>query len=656
MSGRSSNFVEAHIEKIVLAVAGIICIWLLITRVFISPNVVRYDNKKFGSADIDFYIARKADVLKGKLDGKPEPIKPYKRRFTEYAKLIDSSISGLDVSVSIPLPCIGSVDLSVKRAYHIPQVGEVEDVQVEHIRAVAYVPTRQVDEQNVYSLDNSAPNDIDLVTVQGKFNVAELFRRFRESFAGDGLELESSDPCLANPVFAAVQLERQQLLADGSWSDWQKLPRSKIDSDKQKFRIIEDVEDLPPGGIQVRLLQFNDMGVQRNLLQPEPYRIASAEEKWFPPALHKKYVAYQKEQELQKKRESIAAEKQKREKQREGRIRRKTQPVSSSSTLTELASRGGKYGGGKYGSAGTYENLSRYSKRPQTRSTRDRRSKKERSERNEDNSKKISMTDILDEYDKILITEKTSFEKMDEPLVFWAYDDTVEAGKSYRYRIRLGVFNPIAGTNQFREEDKAFRDDVILWSKFSDETETVEIPARLYFFPRQIQEAARVVTATVSRYVLGYWYSKDFMARPGEVLGKIVKYEPAGTQEKQEGVLLPEQIDYSTGAVLVDVIPVNDWSAGRNMRARYYFDMLYSFDGSDIKHIPVDPRYWPEELQSKFNEIKQAEKEPKKPLQAWASKADRYRRPAPVLGQPGQMPPSRYNKYRNNNKYKSKYK
>jgi len=644
MSIKGGNFFEAHIEKVVLAVAGLVCIWLLVTRVFISSNVISYDNKKFGPAGIDFYIDKQADVLKSKLDSKPKPIKPYEPQLVEFAALMNSAISDVDVSVSLLQPGISSVDVSVKAVYHIPSVDEVEDVQVVHIRAVAYVPTKEIDKQNIYSSDNSAPNDIDLVTVEAKLDVAGLHKRFQENFDGGDLKQEWRDPCLAKPVFAAVQLERQELLSDGYWSDWQTVPRARIDPYREMVKVVENVEDLPAGGIQVRLLQFSDRQVQMDLLQPESYRIASADQRWFPPSLYEKYVEYQKELDLQKKRESLAAEKEKREKEREDRIRRKAQTTTASQTETSV---GGKYGASpsKYGAAGA-NNVNKDARVQQRKDIR--RNGKERSE---DSSKKITLSDITTEFDKILITEKTNFSKMDKPLVFWAYDDTAEPGRSYRYRIRLGVFNPIAGTDKFSEEDKSLRNDVILWSKFSDVTETVEIPAMLYFFPRQIQEAAKLVTATISRYVLGYWYSNDFVARPGEVLGKVVEYEATETEAKQQGILLPKVIDYSTGALLVDAVAVNDWCGGRNMRSRYYFDMLYSLDSSDIRHLPIDPRYWSKELQAKYNEIRQLEKEPKKPLQAWTDlyrRGEAISRPGQIPTLPGQMP----NKYDRSNKYK----
>ena len=107
------------------------------------------------------------------------------------------------------------------------------------------------------------------------------------------------------------------------------------------------------------------------------------------------------------------------------------------------------------------------------------------------------------ELDEILIKKKTELSDIDEPLVLWAHDDTVEQNSEYRYRIRLGVFNPIGGTNQFVKEDMEFKGKVILWSDFSEVTEPVKIPSVLYFFP--LQEVAEVVTVQISRYAMGYW-------------------------------------------------------------------------------------------------------------------------------------------------------
>ncbi len=84
------------------------------------------------------------------------------------------------------------------------------------------------------------------------------------------------------------------------------------------------------------------------------------------------------------------------------------------------------------------------------------------------------------------MTDKTKLDKMRELLVFWAHDDTVVPGQSYQNRIRLGVFNPIAGRDWFREDQKHFKEEPILWSKYSDVSETVNVPLMMHFFPLDV--------------------------------------------------------------------------------------------------------------------------------------------------------------------------
>ncbi len=641
MRKKGGNFFEEHIEKIVLAVIGLVCIWLLITRVVIGPNKVLYAGEKLGPGKIDTRISREAELLKEKLDGKPELLPPYEQRVDDFIGLVNLPIGDIDISLYWPLPIHSSADFSDKRKYRIPWIGEVNGAAIECIRAVAYVPTIDIDEENPYDLTVCEPNDIDFVTVEAKFDVAGLHGRFYDNFAGDGVEQEEwRDPCLANPVFAAVQLQRQELGADGSWSEWQIVPRTKIDPRKRMFESVEEVEEveeLPPGGIKVRLLQFDDAEVRMTLLQPEAYKIASAKEEWFPPSLHKKYVEQLEEIELEKKRRAKEAERKEREEERErARDEREKAREERRSKAFETGPYGGRRddltrGEGRFGTG-------RAGREPRTRRDRSERwsetesssRRKEREERARERelrlaklraaSRTTSLDDIYKELDEILITRVTDIAKLREALVVWAHDDTVEPEKSYRYRIRLGVFNPIAGTNQFNEQDEDLKNKIVLWSEFSEVTETVRIPGTLYFFPRDVQEAARIVTVQVTRYALGYWYSKDFAVKPGEIIGKVAEFEPV---EKKKGTIVPtvlmapQTIDYATGAVLVDVVSVNDWSDGRNMYARHYYDMLYSFDGGSIEHMPINPKYWDEELRIKLNEIKGFQKEPKEPLRPW---------------------------------------
>ncbi|MHC4617987.1 MAG: hypothetical protein ACYTEQ_09560 [Planctomycetota bacterium] len=656
MSIKGGNFFEEHVEKMVLAVVGFACVCLLIFRVFISPNKVSYGSREYSPSSIDNHIGDQAEALEEKLRNLLSESRDYKPRLGEFAARIESAIN-VDRRLVVPVPPPVSITLVGDRKYSIPAIGGVEEVAAEHIRVAAYVPIVDVDEENEYAQANSEPNDIDLVTVEAKFDAAALCSNFYESFASEDVPREWRDPCLARPVFAAVQLQRQLLLPGGTWTNWQDVPRTRIDLCKKMFEVVEDVEDLPAGGVRVRMLQFERMRVVIDLLQPEPYRIASAEEEWFPPLLHEKYVKYQKKVEAEERRQAKEEERSEQERRREGRDRGRYGDWESGRRADrEMGVYGdrrryGERDRGRYGERdrGRYpEQMGRdresrargrhaggYGRtRTSLRGVRDERRMREEmgASGGKGPSKAPAMADFYKELKQIQITRQTNIFDMREPLVLWAHDDTVKPGSSYRYRIRLGVFNPIAGTNQFNEQDLALKNDAILWSEYSEVTNAVEVPERLYFFPLNIQEAARVATVKVSKYVLGYWYAENFFVQQGEVIGRVrenkhLKDEEDETEKLTEDIALPERVDYTTGAVLVDFATVSDWSVGggREPRARPYSDMLYSFDGVGIEHIPIKMNYWPKELQVKFAELKKLEDRPRKAFRAWGTKADRGR-------------------------------
>jgi hypothetical protein len=254
-----------------------------------------------------------------------------------------------------------------------------------------------------------------------------------------------------------------------------------------------------------------------------------------------------------------------------------------------------------------------------------------------------------------MINYGTDLSKEKEPVLFWALDDTAEPGATYRYRIRLGVFNPVAGTDKFDERDMDKKDQVILWSDFSDITDLVAIPKRLYFFAKDVQETTRTATVEVARYALGYWRTEDFRVQPGEVIGEEKEPEPEEDRDRRSRLAggritgapmgrgdtmmpgggygaygaygmpgagmyqmpdpkdetTPDIIDYRTNAVIVDLVPVSDW--GPNLQPRMYHDMLYTADGANIEHMPVSTRNWPKNLLAAYQDImtkKRREPEP----------------------------------------------
>jgi len=675
------SFFEEHVEKIILVIVGLLCVWLLITRVIFSPNIVTYNEAKLSPIAIDDEILKEAKDLEQTLRKPPEKLEPYKPRTEEFLAMLDSSISDIDIEARALAPR-ETVTASAVGVYNLPRIGEVTGVAVEHIRAVAYVPLDEVTEKNTYDKSGNEPNDIDLITVEAKFDVAGLYDRFKESFV-EYVEERWADPCLAKPLFAAVQLQRQERNGDGTWSEWKDMPRAQVDPYKKLFEIVDNVNALPAGGLKVRMLQYDYQPVQISLLQPETYQFATADEEWLPPELHKEYKQIKAKEALEEKRKAMEEAREERQRDRDGGT-----GIGGTGTLGRTGGRrpqGGARSRSSNRGVGGDTALgnpdygmgdSRSSRGGRSRSSRGRTGTGQTDGRGRStgrgsrgrssdvlgdtlygpemgpgmggrNARFSPINEVYDKYNEVMLTRLTEFEKLEE-LTFWAHDDTVEPRKAYRYRIRLGVFNPIAGTDKVSEKNLASKNDVILWSSYSGVTEPVEILGRLYFFANNVREADKAVTVQVSRLALGRWHSHDFQVRDGEIIGEPLEPEPetddrSSRQRRLGGVSdtmgrfspmtarteqsnVPEIIDYRTGAVMVDAVVVNDWSAKMPLHSRKYYDMLYSFDGINIEHMPVGATYRPMVLSLVQSHITRLQRETQEPFKAFGTTDRRQRR------------------------------
>lgn len=650
MLKKIGRFFEDHIEKIVLVIVGLLCVFLFIWRVLFSPNMVEITTiegktETLSPSVIDNRVYENAlSLSKMKTNSVPD-INSYEPKTPDFLAVLNSSIGDIDSGLTIPNPEIITPTKVARGQYNVPSsIGKVTEVAVEHIRTAAYVPTEPVTEQRSYDQVGHEPNDIDIVTVEGKFDIAGMFNQFHIAFE-DQVEKQYADPCLARPVFASVNLQRQELTSDGTWSDWRNVPRSRIEQYKRLFENIQDEGNLPPGGLKVQMLQFDNKQVQLDLLQPQPYQIASAREEWFPPSLHEDYITAINQERREERRSERDAERQERTRDTGERRGTRTGGGRAGGGLydggigadTGGRTTRGRAGGGRRNTAARGGDAGFTDGR-----TTGRGGTRGRGRDNTDMemerfmpgalATQISPTNkVYQEFSEIRLNWTTDLSSMREPITFWAFDDTIEPKKSYRYRIRLGVFNPVAESG---------KDDVIIWSEFSSVTKPVDIPAKMYFFAKSIQETAKTVTITVCKYVLGYWRVEDFRGiGPGEAIGGIKEYEPEEPEEQpfmvgadrrigmpavirpQEQTEEPESINFDTGAVLIDVVATTDWitSNDRNLNIKPYYDMLYSYGGADIEHIPVSLSNLPERTRIEITRVNSLSREEREPFKAFGS-------------------------------------
>jgi hypothetical protein len=615
MMNKKGNFVELYIDKVVLGVAIVISLILLWIFVLSGPYSVEYEGKKLTPSQIDPYIKRQTANLQDMLN-EPVEVKNYEGQqyIDRFLSVLECPISGISNNVYYPLPPHGVQIRTDNPVYEVPQVGLVENPMAEAIRSVVHVPTEIVDVKMPYSGVLTELGDIDLVTVQASFDVAGLYKDFQNSFSGPRVRSDWRDNRLAKPVFAAVELQRRNLLDKGKWSEWSVVPRSKVEHLSSLLVVPESAKELS-FGINFMMDQFKTFEMQRELLQPESYEFATNSNEWLPPEYHKDLSDILKRERAEAKRQEREQKKAERE-----TARRQAKQENSRQGGVGGAAGGIMRGMGGATRPGTQRGQSR-SRQPRGGRTQTNKQEQQRKAALAKAKKEEkSVKGIFDEFEKCLIEENTKLNMKRDPLVFWSYDDTVESGQTYQYRIRLGVFNPIAGMDWFVNEQKDLLDQVVLWSEFSDLTEPISIPRMMQLFPIDVaKDDERLVTIKVAKFHHGKWKSHDFTVGPGQEIGHLVEKNPEEEDENKESedtrgpddqnLQVSNEIDFSTGAVLVDIVTVSDWGGENVLNPRYYSNVLYTEDGENIKHFAVKNTNWPSDIKKEFSRIKQAEEE-----------------------------------------------
>lgn len=125
-------------------------------------------------------------------------------------------------------------------------------------------------------------------------------------------------------------------------------------------------------------------------------------------------------------------------------------------------------------------------------------------------------------------------------LQVWAYDDTATPGKTYRYRVKIRLKNPIFHTYGLAAKGKeALADQFAIESDWSAWREVQAPRSTEFFFATSRRpiggKTVTQVVADIFRHEKGEWTKETFVLAPGDAVGA-----PKGA------------IDYSTGSTIVD--------------------------------------------------------------------------------------------------------
>jgi hypothetical protein len=133
-----------------------------------------------------------------------------------------------------------------------------------------------------------------------------------------------------------------------------------------------------------------------------------------------------------------------------------------------------------------------------------------------------------------------SFDPTKQPdIVVWAHDDTAQPGKTYRYKIRYYLKNPVMQTQNVCKPP-ALADLFYITSADSAWTDAVNVKSETNFFAVAVRPARNpTVTFDIFRWKNGAWQMQTAEAGPGDMVGGI---DPA------------TQTDFTTGLTLITVI------------------------------------------------------------------------------------------------------
>jgi len=135
-----------------------------------------------------------------------------------------------------------------------------------------------------------------------------------------------------------------------------------------------------------------------------------------------------------------------------------------------------------------------------------------------------------------------------EPAV-WFHDDSVEAGKTYRYRMRVRLWNRYVG--RLRDvKDPEYAKKPVVVGEWSYPSEPVTVTPSTYFF---FSGARPPETASVDvwKWRQGLWLRERFDVKVGDVIGGVENVKTGGYDE--EGDEEKADVDFTTGAVVLDM-------------------------------------------------------------------------------------------------------
>lgn len=642
MKPKGINPLELHVEKIVIGCAIVIVALLGARQLFTQPNAIEIqgESKALAPSELDQYIARKAEQLETAMATSETIDIPQIETLSEW--FVDehsrTQADKLKNPVSLTRPTtykIGGSEIvetgAQQYADFIPP--SPKNMRI-HVRRYSIEPAEIVMYPKLADIvGDHPPFDLPVVHVLGNVDGTKI-KKMLETIQEDKRTIPSvwwqDDMSILD-----VSLERQQLLADGTWSKTELVPHVPGDAEDLRTRIND--------------LRFNEMDdfmgyigqLGEEVYQVPFYRLYDGSE-WSIKLLKADEPLTDEEEMLL----NLFKKSQRKRMDLERRIERyDLSQERKNNNKKNSDSRGSDTGGG-FGEGGAT------GKGRDTGSSRDTQDKKSAREimvealdtaiQEEDFARervRTAMPDYVFDDEKPVESknsqddkgrdrsseeygtgfgEGTGFDEggggsvkgrstprstprsrstgakgsgginsevasllENEKLEVWTHDINVEPGNTYRYRLIVDYFNPFYGrSSRLDTAQKSLADKVITPSVATEWSDPVRVtpPQQFYAVDGNTGNLIADRKATFEIYLFsgGQHRMTSLTVKPGDPIGeqKTIMKEDFGTDETKdsasdskyaavdEPVNETVEIDFYTGAILLDVLPTDTDQTG----------------------------------------------------------------------------------------------
>ena len=509
MKIKNISFIEAHIEKIVLGISVVVLFASVYFYVLGSPNAIDLDGEKVSPGEIDEKLLDQANRLKSNLqrtnphrDLKQLKVPTYRENFENRTGLIPLGDS-LQYALGNRPSSIGDTEKGDAPFYYVPKVPATTVI-------AAAVETNTILEDEIR--DNEAlgkmftagaPYDTQLISIAGTFPMKAM-RNQLETVPSDG-NIKSLKAEWWNELFQIIEIEvqRQVQNPDGTWGE-----ATRVLPIPGTVNFVNRPESVPDS--EGRTLLTEARKNRLAILQPA---VPEMRREWKTPAGQ----ATEENPDVKKAQEINNAI---------NVLKRQIE------TQTKLLTRQNINANVKANIQARIDRLNndRKEKEAQVKILLDRiRASKGEVELNVPGDKLIEA----------------------ESVNFWAVDLTIEPNKTYRYRTRAHVTNPLytlfsrdkIAPEQRSEYSKKFT----LAGEWSGWSEAVTSPPMYYFYAMSggKNPAPGKINFEIYRYYDGQMRKESFGATPGDPVGGNIKITDAAGFDKD--------VQFDPGMTLIDL-------------------------------------------------------------------------------------------------------